>query len=211
MLLGGLDNGTTAGFSVHRGDRLVHSESIHFDGETDGEVFSHARKWLMARLDHFGLDELAIEEPLRTDLAKTERTSVEGSNGLETVVTRKPIGTMRTFLRLYGLRAIALQVCDLHRRKRIEANKSPFKYREINNKTWRSKVYGKMSPPAGTNNTTEWWKEQALARCRMLGWSVTAKDEAEAVMIGEGLRIILKEERLGIVSAPGEPDLFDAF
>lgn len=197
MNLIGLDTGTTSGCCILAGDQYVHAEAFRPKGETDSAIFAGFRIWWRAMLVSHEIQEIALEEPLRTDLLKTEVVPGRGDAfGATTNKIKKPIGNMRTFLRLYGIRAHAIEVA--------ESLNIPF--REVNNKTWRSKVYAGQQPPKGTKNTSEWWKATALARCKVLGWPIKSKDAAEGAMIAEYLRIALKEERLGISQRPA--DLF---
>lgn len=194
MIVCGLDSATTSGAGVLHGDRLLHAESFRPKGDTDPEIFHGFRVWWRALLKAHEVEEVAIEEPLRTDLGLTELQDRSDAFGKSFVKVKKPIGTMRTFLRLYGIRAHAIEVCH--------AMNVPC--REVNNTVWRSKIYGPCRPPKGTSDRSGWWKKQALERCALLGWDITSKDAAEGAMIAEYLRITLKEERLGIVSRPGE-------
>ena len=193
MNIAGLDTGTTSGCCVLVGDRYLHAEAFRPKGETDAEIFGDFRSWWRALLVSHEVQEIALEEPLRTDLLKTEVVPGKGDVfGATTSKIKKPIGNMRTFLRLYGIRAHAIEV----------AGSLNIPFREVNNKSWRSKVYGGIQPPKGTKNTTEWWKATALARCKALDWPIKSKDAAEGAMIAEYLRIALKEERLGISQRP---------
>jgi len=196
LLLAGFDLATTSGAAVLCGDRLLHAEAFRPRGNSDPEVFCQFRHWFAGFIDKWAVEHVAIEQPLRTDLSKAETHIEEDAHGSHAVRTHKQIGTMRTFLRLYGLRAHAVEICHW---RRIEC-------REVNNRTWRSKVYGKVSPPASCSDRSGWWKQTALDRCRDLRWPVTQKDAAESALIAEYLRIKLKEERLGISSPDG--DLF---
>lgn len=203
MILAGLDTGTTSGLGLIRGDRLIHAESRHFDGE-DPEAFFRYSRWLDEVFQRFDIAELAFESPLRTNsTVKTEEIVDD-----ELIKTERPIGNMRTFLRLYGIRGCTLLALQRHKVRRAEAG-SDFDFREVNVRTWRSRVFGKISPPDTAINRSAWWKEQALGRCKILQWPVTQKDAAEGAMIAEWLRIAVKEERLGIKERSGEPDLFE--
>jgi hypothetical protein len=207
MILAGLDTGTTCGLGVIRGDRLIHAESAHFDGDHP-EAFFKLFGWLERVFQRFDIAEMAFEQPLRTNLVATKTETVHDDAGEHTKKVKVPVGDMATFLKLYGIRGVVLLVLQRERVRR-RALGGEFTFREINNRSWRSKVYGKCSPPPNTSNTTAWWKEKALEHCRLLGWQVTQKDAAEGSMIAEYLRIVRKEEKLGIKSRPGEPDLFE--
>ncbi len=203
----GLDTGTTSGCSVLRGDRLIFAGAHHCEGDDDGAVFTSFRVWWLSMLNRFGPDEVAIEEPLRTDLTKPVQEIIKG----EPVIVMKPIGTMRTFLRLYGLRAHAVQICGSERLKkdRVKAGLAPLRYREVNNKSWRAILYPKEQPPKGTTDTSKWWKERALHQCRLLKWPIESKDAAEAAMIAEYLRVTIKTEMFGAPKKPPPVDLFN--
>lgn len=193
-VLCGLDSATTSGAAILRGDRLVHAESYRPKGDTDAEIFAGFRIWWRALLKANEVEEVALEEPLRTDLSQTETQDRDDAFGTMRFKVKKPIGTMRTFLRLYGIRAHAIEVCH--------AINVPC--REVNNVTWRAKIYGGIRPPKSTTDRSGWWKKQALERCQLLGWDIKSKDAAEGAMIAEYLRITLKEERLGYAPRPGE-------
>lgn len=198
MIICGLDTGTTSGACILAGDRYVHAESFRPEGDTDSVIFKGFREWWIAVLTGHRVEEAAVEQPLRTDLFA--RSTVEtGDDVFQSKIStiKKPIGNMRTFLRLYGIRAHAIEIC-------ASLN---IPCREVNNVTWRSKVYGGERPPKGTKDTSAWWKAHALDRCKLLGWPIKSKDAAEGAMIAEYLRITLKEERLGI--AQKAPDLFE--
>lgn len=110
MILAGLDTGTTSGLGLIRGDRLIHAESRHFDGE-DPEAFFKYSRWLDEVFQRFDIAELAFESPLRTNsTVKTEEIVDD-----ELVKTERPIGNMRTFLRLYGIRGCTLLALQRHR------------------------------------------------------------------------------------------------
>lgn len=200
MITAGLDTGTTTGIAVLDGDRLIHAEAARFVGDTDGEIFTGFRKFLLRNIRTFGIESLGIEEPLRTDITK-QSTEIDKTTGT-IIKVMKPMSNMRTFLRLYGFRGHAVEICEALKTK---LNR-PLQYREINSATWRSVIYSGGRPPQGTRSPSEWWKEQALARCRQLRWNIQSKDAAEAAMIAEYLRITLKQERLGITVKPD--DLF---
>lgn len=193
MTIAGLDTGTTSGIGILAGDRLIHAEAFRPDGDNDSAIFHGFRGWLRGMLLSHEVEELALEEPLRSDLSKTETQDAGDAFGARVVKVRKPIGTMRTFLRLYGIRAHAIEVCH--------AINVPC--REVNVQEWRDKIHGRRTAPKGTVNASAWWKTQSLERCRLLGWPIKSKDAAEGALIAEYLRIALKEERLGISAAPG--------
>jgi hypothetical protein len=176
----GLDQALrNSGAAVLDGDRFVLAEAFHARAHGQGAAFREFRNWWSGFLDTHNPDWVAIEEPLRSDMM---RTSVayrpNDAFGQSVVKSKVPLTNMQTLLGLYGVRALAIEVCE---EMKIE-------YVEINNQTWRGVIHGKK-PPKGTANTSEWWKAQALVRCKQLNWAVPSKDAAEAACIAEWLRI----------------------
>lgn len=176
----GLDQALrNSGAAVLDGDRFVLAEAFHARATGQGAAFREFRNWWAAFLDRHEPGFVAIEEPLRSDMM---RTSVayrpNDAFGQSVIKTKVPLTNMQTLLGLYGVRAIAIEVCE---EMKVE-------YVEVNNTTWRGMIHG-TKPPKGTKDTSGWWKERALARCRQLGWAVPSKDAAEAACIAEWLRI----------------------
>ena len=146
MIIAGVDGATRTGFAVIEGPRLLHWESHRPKGDTDAEIFRNFRVWLRAGLVAYAVEAAAYEEPLRTDLSimKDVEGDQSGFDGIKSHGRVKaPVGTMRTFLRLYGIRAHAIEIFE----------SLNLIYDEIHNRTWRSGIYGKCSPPKGTANT----------------------------------------------------------
>lgn len=148
-VLCGLDLATTSGISIMENDRLLHVEAFRPKGKDDDEIFDGFRTHLRPLLVSFAVEYLALEEPLRSDLTRKEK---DGS-----VV---PISNMRTFLRLYGLRAHAIQIC---RSLNIE-------WHEVNQSSWRKAFL--------RNGRGD--KDMAMAQCKLMRWAVPNKDAAEA-------------------------------
>lgn len=148
-VLCGLDLATTSGIAIMQDDRLLHVEAYRPPGKTDDEIFHGFRNHLLPLLKDFGVAYVALEEPLRSDLTRKE---ADGS-----VV---PISNMRTFLRLYGLRAHAIQIC-----RQISVD-----WFEVNQSTWRKAFL--------RNGRGD--KDAAMAQCKLMRWSVPNKDAAEA-------------------------------
>lgn len=191
MIIAGLDTGTTSGLGIIRGSSLIHAETFRPPGDGDPAIFHGFRAWLRAALIAHEVEHVAVEEPLPTNLQGPAASNDDALPGLHGKGAKRPIGTMRTFLRLYGLRGHAIEVCYALNIPCVE----------ISNKTWRSAVYGPCKPPKGTKNRSEWWKQKALERCRLLKIEVKGKDAAEAICIAQWLQ---GELRMGEIARPGE-------
>jgi len=207
-LLAGLDIATTTGIAIIRGDHLVFTDHRRFvddDDNDDGAVFYRAAKWLSEIMGRFDVTEMAVEETLRTN--STRSKMVQGPDGPKKV--SKPIGTDRTYKRLGGLRGVMLLALRDEALRRQSQGRG-LSYREVNVRTWRSGVYGKCSPPKTVSDSdrSKWWKQKALAQCKLFRWDITQTDAAEAAMIAEWLRITRKQERLGFMAKDDAPDLF---
>lgn len=178
MILCGLDQALRkSGAAVLDGDRFVHAEAFTAKGDTHGEAFHAFRCWFRPFLVAHGVQRVAVEEPLRSDMSRMETAIVKGN----VVKSRVPITNMTTLLGLYGVRAHAIEVC-------VALN---IPVCEVNNQDWRDTIYQRRKAPKGTKDASAWWKQQALDRCKQLGWPVTSKDAAEAALIAEWLRISL--------------------
>jgi hypothetical protein len=200
MRVAGLDTGTTSGIGMIEGPTLLHWEAHRCGppGTPDDEVFNNFRLWWRGMLVAYGITHAAIEEPLRTDLS----IAVDGEEDDEEQTAfiarpkgpkiKKPVGTMRTFLRLYGLRAHAIEVCHALNIPCVE----------VNNRTWRGEIYGKVSVPKTVPSTqrTAWWKKKALDHCReYLHWPITSKDAAEGALIADWMQARLNPRLAGQV------------
>lgn len=196
MKIVGLDQALRhSGAAVLDGNRFVVAEAFHAKGESQGKAFHQFRDWWSAFLDRHRPDWVAIEEPLRSDMTRTSVAYRPNDAFGKTVVkTKQPLTNMQTLLGLYGVRAHAIEICEA---SRIE-------YVEVNNQEWRGLIHGVRTAPRGTRNPSEWWKEQAMTRCRQLGWSVPSKDCAEAALIAEWMRI-----RLSPAGRARSGDLFE--
>lgn len=171
MIVAGVDSGTTSGIAIFDGTRLLHAESHRPKGDTDAAIFHGLRVWLRPLLADAGVEYLALEQPLRTDLSAPDDDVAVLAKGLR---AKKPIGNMRTFLRLYGIRAHILELCEALSIESVE----------VNNRSWRSAIYGStVRPPKSVKNRSEWWKQQALQHAKIVGWNITSKDAAEAAAI----------------------------
>lgn len=181
MILAGLDQALRrSGASVLDGDRFIHAEAFVAKGEGHGEIFNSFRIWWRGFLVGHGVEKAAIEEPLRSDLSRTEFDPDPDAMG-HMRKRKVPMTTMQTLLGLYGVRGHALEICASLNIDCVE----------VNNQKWRQEILGTRFAPKGTANASAWWKQQALDRCKLLGWSVPSKDAAESALIAEWLRIQL--------------------
>lgn len=168
-----------SGAAILDGDRFVLAEAFHAKSPGQGGAFHEFRTWWEGFLERHKPDHVAIEEPLRSDMMRTKVTyRPNDAFGQSAVKTKEPLTNMQTLLGLYGVRAHAIEVCEM----------LGIEYVEVNNATWRGVIHG-TRPPKGTSNTSEWWKAQAMMRCRQLGWNVPTKDAAESALIADWLRI----------------------
>jgi hypothetical protein len=151
-LLAGLDCATTSGLALWNEGKIVRAESYRADGANDAEVFTDFRRWLIGILKVNGVVAMAVEEPLRSDIRR------RNLDGTDTALTN-----MRTYLRLYGLRGHAIQVCHAAGVKCVEVNQS----------TWRKSFTGNGHAS----------KDDTLALARHLVPGLKSKDAAEAVGI----------------------------
>lgn len=174
MIIAGLDVATRTGLAIMDGDRLLHVEAFRPKGKEDHEIFQGFRTWLRPLLISHGVEHAAVEEPLRSDL---KRRNPDG--------TEEALTNMRTYLRLYGLRAHAIEICA--------ALNIPCE--EVNQATWRKAFLG--------NGRGD--KDMALAQCKLLRWPVPNKDAAEACGVAWWLG-----GHLRVTSAIKPGDLFEA-
>jgi Holliday junction resolvasome RuvABC endonuclease subunit len=170
MIIAGFDLATVSGFAVLDGARVVTALPFRAVGEDDGEIFNSFRYKFRDFLQDHEVREAAFEQPLRTNLklpAKHEDALPDE--------TFNPVN-MKTFLRLYGLRAHALEVC---RSLRIP-------YQEVNQMTWRKAFTGNARAT----------KEDSLAIAQQLLPGLTSKDAAEAIGVAWWLNGQIKQRAL---------------
>lgn len=158
MIIAGLDVASKTGLSIMQGDKLLHAEAYRPPGKSNGTINAGFRLWLLAQFAAFGVEYAAAEEPLITNLKDK---------------TGKPIVTMATYRRIYGLFGVLEELCAT---KNI-----PLEI--VHQATWRKAFL--------RNGRGD--KDMALAQCQLLRWPVTSKDAAEACgvafWLGSHLRI----------------------
>lgn len=158
MVIAGLDVATKTGLCIMRGDKLLHAEAYRPPGKTNGTINAGFRLWLIAQFAAYGVEHIAAEEPLVTNLKDK---------------TGKPLVTMSTYRRIYGLFGVLEELC---------ATKN-LPLEVVHQASWRKAFLGN-----GRGN-----KDMALAQCQLMKFPVTSKDAAEAIgvcwWLGGHLRI----------------------
>lgn len=157
MIAAGFDIATTTGCAILDGTRVLHAEAFRAAGKTDPEIFSHWRPWFRNMLLAHDVQEVAIEQPLPTDIEVQDKRP-NAAVGAK----RNPI-TMKTYLRLYGLRAHAVEICETLN----------IGCREVHQGSWRKAFTGNGKAS----------KEQSLLIARQLYPGLKSKDAAEAIGI----------------------------
>jgi hypothetical protein len=169
VIVGGFDIATTTGCAILNGSKPLHVEAFRAKGETDGEVFTTFRHWFRDIVRRFEVQCIAIEEPLRTPQINKSKLKLGE-------IELSPKSSMETYLRLYGLRSIALQA----------AHGLNLRVEEVNQSTWRKSF-------TGNGRAT---KEDSLALARRILPDLTSLDAAEAIGIAWHLNGVLRAEKL---------------
>lgn len=155
MRVAGFDIATCSGVAVLDGARVVHIEACRPEGKTDGEIFRGFRKFFHATLVEFRVEYVGIEQPLVTDIrAPDHRPNARPGE------TRNPV-TMKTYLRLYGLRAHAIEVCQ----------RLNLPVMELHQSTWRKAFTG--------NGRAS--KDDVLALAQRIVPGLKSKDASDAL------------------------------
>ena len=168
MIIAGFDIATTTGCAILDGSRVLHVEAFRPDGKTDAEVFHGFRAWFRKTLQQYPVEHVAIEQALVTDI----RAPVENGKPGE---TRNPV-QYRTYLRLYGLRAIAIQ----------SAHGLGMPLIEVHQGTWRKAFTG--------NGRAS--KEESLALAQKIVPGLKSLDAAEAIGIAWHLNGVIRHQTL---------------
>jgi len=161
-VLAGLDIATTTGITVLDGGRLVFAQPFKWEGKCSGEIFRHFRSTFYRLIEKYRIEQVAAEEPLRTDIELKGKPNEDGTEGEK----RRP--TMQTFQRIYGLCAICEEVCAAHK----------VQFRYVHQGTWRKAF-------TGSGRAT---KDDALAYARLVDKSITSYDAAESMGVAWWLR-----------------------
>jgi hypothetical protein len=161
MITAGFDIATTTGCCILDGSKVVHIEAFRAKGEGDAEIFANWRPWFRSMLIAHDVQACAIEAPLVTDIkAPDKRPNARPGE------TRNPV-TMKTYLRLYGLRAHAVEIC-----KSLNID-----CRELHQSSWRKAF-------TGNGRAT---KEETLALAKRICPTLKSKDAAEALGVAWAL------------------------
>ncbi len=161
MVIGGFDIATTTGACLLDGTRVVHVEAFRPHGKTDPEIFAGFRSWLRALLVSHQVEHIAVEQPLVTDIKAPDKRPNAKPGEMHNPVT------MKTYLRLYGLRAHAVEIAHVLNIPCVELHQA----------TWRKAF-------TGNGRAT---KDDTLALARRLVPELKSKDAAEAVGIAWAL------------------------
>lgn len=182
MILGGLDIATTTGAAVKKNGEIT-TETIrlpskkksildkddkkNLDGDEAGDLLIHFEVAIRSWIIRHGIQEVAIEEPLRTDFQRT-KTVVDTQSEFAGNALRKETvaGTpMKTVFRIYSLVGVACKVC-----RQMNVN-----VRFVNQTTWRRDFLGNGRPKDP--------KHEARKMCEQLGIKISSLDSAEAAGI----------------------------
>lgn len=174
MIVCGLDLATKSGICVLDGTKVLHCEAFRPAGKEDAEIFHGFRNYLRPMLISHGVEYVGLEQPLPTDIEVQDKRP-----GAKLGEKRNPI-TMVTYLRLYGLRAHAIEIC--------KALSIP--HLEIHQGTWRKAF-------TGNGRAT---KDDVLALARQLVPNLKSKDASDALGVAWALN--------GELNKPKEADLF---
>lgn len=174
MIVCGLDLATRSGVCVLDGTKVLHCEAFRPAGKVDAEIFHGFRNYLRPLLLSHSVEYVGLEQPLPTDIEVKDKRP-----GVKVGEKRNPI-TMVTYLRLYGLRAHAIEVCH--------ALSIP--HLEIHQGTWRKAF-------TGNGRAT---KDDVLALARQLVPTLKSKDASDALGVAWALN--------GELNKPKEADLF---
>ncbi|WP_029581972.1 hypothetical protein [Bradyrhizobium sp. URHD0069] len=119
IVIAGFDLATCTGAAILQGPKVLHAEAFRAKGKSDPEIFSNWRIWFRAMLVSHCVQHVAIEQPLRTP-------QIDRKGELS------PKSSMATYLRAYGFRAHAIQICD----------SLNIPCEEVNMSTWRAAFTG---------------------------------------------------------------------
>jgi hypothetical protein len=181
MIVAGFDIATTTGCAVLDGSRVLHVEAFKAGGDKEAEVFRGFRRWFRHIIKTHDVQRIATEQPLVTNIKKRDDRP-----GAEPGATYNPL-TMKTYLRLYGLRTLAI----------VEASVLEVPLIEVHQMTWRKSFTG--NPRAS--------KEDTLALAQRIVPGLKSLDAAEAIGIAWHLNGVLRSEKLSAAAGDAEPCL----
>src|ERR1700748_1472877 len=120
-MLAGFDLATTSGAAFLSGDKIVHAEAFRPQGKEDAEIFAGFRQWFRSMLLANEVQHIGIEQPLVTDIRAPDKRQ-----GARPGETHNPV-TMKTYLRLYGLRAHAVEIAGTLNIPLLEAHQASWR------------------------------------------------------------------------------------
>lgn len=155
MIVAGFDLASTSGCAILDGTRVLHIEAHRPTGKDDPELFMNFRRWFRGMILAHRVEWVGLEAPLVTDIQAPDRreNAMPGQK-------RNPV-TMKTYLRLYGLRAHAVEI----------AHSVNVGCLEIHQSSWRKSF-------TGNGRAT---KEQVLVVARQLVPGLKSKDSSDAL------------------------------
>ncbi|KZK83002.1 hypothetical protein PsAD13_03204 [Pseudovibrio sp. Ad13] len=114
--------------------------------------------WLLGKIESFGVTHLAIEDELPAISGKPMNRGNEQWQPAQH--------------RLCEMAAVANQI----------------PYQKITMQKWRKHFIGRSVAPRGVKNGRAWIKQQAIQRCKLLGWDPKDDNEAEALALMDFFR-----------------------
>ena len=179
MLLAGFDISSVAvGWSlVDRHGKVVACGTFKPTGIDVWARLASFAPWLDAFLRKHKPRAVAIEEPLRSDASRTERSTITDSKGRAVMRERSvSITPMATARALYAFAGVARMLFAMHR----------IPCREVNQRAWRKDFLGMAQAPKEVpgKQRTAWLKAQAFARAQRFGAQPDSEDAAEGVGVG---------------------------
>lgn len=197
MALLGLDPATRCGWAVMNRDGVKAGSWAPRPGSPPGRIFSDFERWLSLLMEQHNVTDAAMEEPLRSDITRTEKTfDSTGLFGPREKVFKRPITNMHTLRRLYGIAAVVQLVCHVRGVPLTEYNQT----------AWRSTFLGLAHAPRGTKDGSKWLKDRSVQTCRRLQIDVSDDNAADAVGVVSHFHSERKKERLVLGSRPNPLD-----
>ncbi len=179
MLFAGFDISSVAiGWSlIDRQGKVVACGTFRPKGIDVWARLGEFAPWLDRFLREHKPRAVAIEEPLRSDASRTERSSFTDRTGRSVMKERSvSITPMATARALYAFAGVARMIFSLH----------GVQCREVNQRSWRKDFIGVAQAPREIEpkKRTAWLKGQSLARAKRLGAHPDSEDAAEGVGVG---------------------------
>lgn len=171
----GLDVATHTGWAIKTRAGVTAGTWKPPHGVDEARVFFEFQNWLHSFMGEHEVFQVAMEEPLRSDLTRTEKSF--GKWGEAEKIFKKPITNVTTLRRLYGMVGAVKAVCHARQVPLVEVNQA----------AWRSHWLGVTRAPRGTKDGSKWLKDQSVARATRVGIAVDSDNAADAVGVLEWL------------------------